>query len=590
MKSRISYRIHLPVMIVCLLAACSSNPYQASPTKLSQASLSTLVNSETPTLASISPTETLLIPATQTPTLVPQAERIPIIEYHNPTFKLNDQVMMTTTWFEDQLRWLSENGFKTLNASELVSFLNGGIFPQKSVLLSFDIGVEHRSEYANIVIPTLRKYKLNAIVFLLVNPNLVKDTCSQGEIYCWPELKAWSDEGLISVESHGMWHKDYKTLDPASQREDAGGAKQIIEEKIGQPVLGFAFPYDSFTSQSFDILKSLGYQFAVGGFTRSDRSVLLGDASRYNLPRVYPYSNPSIYPKLSSGEVSFPQMIEDQTRLTGLITPTPSSTNPTQVTPAPTGTTQSQNTPDPNMVSVTTSAEFKAMCALIDKTSDAVLRLYQLNHLVFPSDLSQATLAQLPAPMRIVASCNIRPINQPRAIVLHFTRGPLLSAIVTFQKLNNTSIHYIIDRDGTVVQLVPEALGAFHVSCYGTRSNCVASCPICEDANGKFVEPATQSIGIELVNQGQVLPESFKGPIYEDYQMAFNYRYWEDYPEAQIKSLILLVNDIRQRWNIPMDMVIGHYRINNNTDPGPALNLFWDRYGNPPRFAIFPIH
>lgn len=588
MKTRLFTGIMISLTFTLLAVACTTG--QVSPTSLNKTSLPTQETLVTQTGTAILPSQTLPLPVTETSNPVPQAERIPIIEYHNPSFKLNDQVMMTSAWFDDQIRWLAENGYKTLNASELVSFLDGGSFPQRSVVISFDIGVEHRSEYADIVIPTLRKYKMTAIVFLLVNSNLVKDTCSQGEIYCWSELKAWADEGLISVESHGMWHTDYKTLDAASQREDAGGAKEIIEEKIGHPVLGFAYPYDSYTSQTVGILKSLGYQFAVGGFTRNDRSVYLGDSSRYLLPRVYPYSNPAIYPKLASGEASFPQMIQDQTSLIGLPTPTPSIEQNTANTPVSTVTLQSLNTPDPNMVSVTTPSEYKAMCALIDQTSDAVLRLYQLNHLVFPSDLSQSTVAQLPAPIRIVSSCNIRPTNQPRAIVLHFTRGPLLSAISTFQKLNNTSAHYIIDRDGTVVQLLPEALGAFHVSCYGTRSNCVASCPICEDANGKFVEPATQSIGIELVNQGQVLPASFKGPIFEDYQMSFNYRYWEDYPEAQIKSLILLVNDIRQRWNIPLDMVIGHYRINNNADPGPALNLFWDRYGNPPRPAIFPTN
>jgi hypothetical protein len=131
-------------------------------------------------------------------------------------------------------------------------------------------------------------------------------------------------------------------------------------------------------------------------------------------------------------------------------------------------------------------------------------------------------------------------------------------------------------------------LGAYHVSCYGLRSNCVASCPICDGPDGNFVEPATQSIGIELVNQGQVIFGSFAGPIYEDYSMSFNYRYWEDYPEAQIRSLILLVNDIRTRWVIPLEMVLGHNRINTNSDPGPALNLFWDRYGYPPRKSIFP--
>jgi N-acetyl-anhydromuramyl-L-alanine amidase AmpD/peptidoglycan/xylan/chitin deacetylase (PgdA/CDA1 family) len=521
-----------------------------------------------------------------------KAERIPIIEYHNPSFRLSDDVMMTPEWFEAQMRWLAENGYTTLSAVQLVDFLNGGAYPQKSVVLSFDIGVDRHTEYSEIVIPTLRKYGLKAIIFLVANTNLVGDECNQGELFCWSELRAWSDEGLISVESHGIWHQDYQTLDAATQRQDAGLSKSLIESNIGQPVLGFAYPYDSISPLTIAILKSLGYQFAVGGYTRNDRSVLLGDSERYYLPRVYPYSNPDIYPRLSTTNgKTFEQMVQDQTSLIGL--PTLTATQPANGSPTATPLNLSTNTPvastpESNLVEITSAAEYIGMCNLIDQTADPVLRVYQLNHLVFQIDLSLQTQAALPAPVKLIPSCNVRPTNQPRAIILHGTRGPLTGAVTTFQKTDNTSAHYIIDRDGTVYQVVPEKLGSYHVSCYGLRSNCVASCPICDDANGKFVEPATQSIGIELVNQGTVPFGYSKGPVYEDYSMSFNYRYWEDYPEAQINSLILLVSDIRSRWNIPLDMIMGHYRINTNSDPGPALNLFWDRYGNPPRPAIFP--
>jgi len=516
------------------------------------------------------------------------AERIPIIEYHNPTFVLSPEVMMTPEWFDNQLRWLYENGYTSLNAVQLVDFLNGGTFPQKSVVISFDIGVDRHSEYAQIVIPSLRKYGLNAIVFLVANTNLIGDECNVGETFCWSELKSWAEEGLISVESHGIWHMDYTTIDVATQRSDAGLSKSVIEEKIGQPVLGFAYPYDSYNNQTFDLLKSLGYQFAVAGFSRSDRSALRGEYERYSLPRVYPYSNPDIYPTLSTANgMTFEEMIEDRTSLTDLpaLTPTQQAFN------LPTDVSLNESTATPSTIGVNSAADYISLCNIIDKTADQVLRVYQLNHIVFNLDPSPDTQALLPAPIKLIPSCNIRPTNNPRAVVIHGTRGPLTGAITTFQKLNNTSAHYIIDRDGTVIQLVPENLGAYHVTCYGARSICLPSCPICDDQNGNLVEPATQSIGIELVNAGTVTnPDTFDGPLYEDFTLAFGYRYWDDYPEAQIKSLILLVNDIRERWKIPIDMVMGHYRINTNTDPGPALNLFWDRYGNPPRSAIFPPH
>lgn len=572
---------------ILILSACS--PATTTPGPLTTASNaimeeSTSTNSQATLTETASPSSTLA--PTFTPTQIVAAERIPIIEYHNPTFVLSPEVMMTPEWFDNQLRWLSENGYTTLTAAQLVDFLNGGNYPQKSVVISFDIGVDRHSEYAQIVIPSLRKYGLHAIVFLVANTNLIGDECNVGETFCWSELRSWAEEGLISVESHGIWHMDYTTIDAATQRSDAGLSKSVIEEEIGQPVLGFAYPYDSYNAQAFDLLKSLGYQFAVAGFTRSDRSALRGDGERYSLPRVYPYSNPDVYPLLSTANgMTFEEMIQDRTSLTGLPAPSPTQQALSNQTVIPTF----ESTPTPSTIRVNSAAEYISLCNIIDKTADQVLRVYQLNHLVFKIDLSPETQAALPAPVKLIPSCNIRLTNDPRAIVLHGTRGPLTGAITSFQKLNNTSAHYIIDRDGTVIQLVPENLGAYHVTCYGARSICLASCPICDDQDGNFVEPATQSIGIELVNAGTVTkPETFDGPLYEDFTLAFGYRYWDDYPEAQIRSLILLVNDIRERWDIPLDMVIGHYRINTNTDPGPALNLFWDRYGNPPRPAIFP--
>ena len=56
----------------------------------------------------------------------------------------------------------------------------------------------------------------------------------------------------------------------------------------------------------------------------------------------------------------------------------------------------------------------------------------------------------------------------------------------------------------------------------------------------------------------------------------------------QIEALRVLIYDIMARWDIPLANVIGHSRIQlNKNDPGPALNLTWERYGDPPREPIF---
>ena len=218
---------------------------------------------------------------------------------------------------------------------------------------------------------------------------------------------------------------------------------------------------------------------------------------------------------------------------------------------------------------------------------DSALWRYRLNQLTFTSDVSENAQEQLSEDVRIVPSCNFALENEPRAIVLHYTEGSLEATISTFQKPHNSSAHYVIDRDGKVYQIIPERFAAFHVNCYGNPNLCIPSCPICSDQRGNFVEPRTQSIGIELVNQGHIDPRYFTGNIYEDYFNSFGYRFWEDYSMVQIQSLKILVEDIQTRWNIQSRMVMGHSRINNNVDPGPALNLFWNRYGKPEEKAIF---
>jgi N-acetyl-anhydromuramyl-L-alanine amidase AmpD len=268
---------------------------------------------------------------------------------------------------------------------------------------------------------------------------------------------------------------------------------------------------------------------------------------------------------------------------------------PTQPTlePKPSPTITPTETPSP--WSPNPLSTYKDLIDYCDSNQvDSSQWRFSLNQVTFPSDISKEAQEKLPNRVAIRPSCNYGLQNQPRAIVLHYTEGPLDATISTFQQPHNSSAHYVIDRDGKVYQIVPERFAAFHVNCYGNRNLCIPSCPVCDNSNGNFVEPRTQSIGIELVNLGHVDPRFYIGNssesnngIFEDYNDSFGYRFWEDYPQAQIHSLQILVEDIRARWNIPLNMVMGHSRINNNADPGPALNLFWFRYGYPPREVIF---
>ncbi|GGZ28671.1 N-acetylmuramoyl-L-alanine amidase [Asticcacaulis endophyticus] len=123
-------------------------------------------------------------------------------------------------------------------------------------------------------------------------------------------------------------------------------------------------------------------------------------------------------------------------------------------------------------------------------------------------------------------------------IVLHYTgmetAGAALDRLCDPQA--KVSAHYVIDEDGTVYRLVAEARRAWHAGVSFWKSE--------TDINGA-------SIGIEIVNPGH----------------EFGYR---DFPPEQIEALVLLLDDIRDRWDIPDHRILGHSDVapERKEDPG----------------------
>ena len=307
--ARLRWRAVVLAAGMLLAGACLPAPTPADPPAFTwlPAATPTHVSSAAPlaTATAADPTQTPAAPsATRTarprpmPTASPTdepARRVPIIEYHYATFNMSPEVQMRPEWLEGQLRWLADNHFHTLTSSELAAFVRQGGAPARSVALTFDVGWTHFDEYSRLIVPALRRHGLRAIFFVL--PSRISETCD-GLTTCWPLLLAWQKEGLISIESHSMYHLDYTTLPPESIEQDAAKSKAVIEAHTGRPVLALCYPYDSVSLAAPYLLEKLGYLYAVAGPTRFDRSAHAADASPFGLPRVYPYSGEAIYPAI----------------------------------------------------------------------------------------------------------------------------------------------------------------------------------------------------------------------------------------------------------------------------------------------------
>lgn len=92
--------------------------------------------------------------------------KVAILTYHNIEDNLTDEnYNISTEYFEKQMKWLYDNGFKTITMDEFYEWKKGILkLPRKSILITFDDGWE--SVYTKAY-PILKKYNFKATSFVI---------------------------------------------------------------------------------------------------------------------------------------------------------------------------------------------------------------------------------------------------------------------------------------------------------------------------------------------------------------------------------------------------------------------------------------
>ncbi|WP_245622508.1 N-acetylmuramoyl-L-alanine amidase [Pseudoxanthomonas dokdonensis] len=129
--------------------------------------------------------------------------------------------------------------------------------------------------------------------------------------------------------------------------------------------------------------------------------------------------------------------------------------------------------------------------------------------------------------------------RQPIIIVIHATeQDGVQQSLDTLRTRNSggqVSAHYLIGRDGQRYQLVDDLQRAWHAG---------------SGRWGSITDLNSASIGIELDNNGEAA-----------------------FPPAQIQSLLLLLRDLCDRYNIPPTQIVAHadFAPTRKQDPGPRF-------------------
>nr|MDD6335103.1 polysaccharide deacetylase family protein [bacterium] len=235
---------------------------------------------------------------------VPEGVRVPIVMYHSvlkDQKRLGKYVLSPDTLAAD-LAYLAERGYQSVTMSELIDYVNGrGELPQKPIVLTFDDGYYNNYVYAY---PLLKQYGYRAVISIIGKMSDAAQTEEHPSAYyshlTWTQLKEMMDSGLIEVQNHSYnLHTNAGRNGAAKKRgedistythvleEDIGRLQTLLQNNIGYTPNTFTYPFGSTSTQTDDILHSMGFEATlscVEGPNYIDRGSSLYRLKRYNRP------------------------------------------------------------------------------------------------------------------------------------------------------------------------------------------------------------------------------------------------------------------------------------------------------------------
>lgn len=197
--------------------------------------------------------------------------------------------------FEKQMKFLAENGYKTLTSEEFLEFKKGKNFNKKAVFITFDDGWRDNYYYAY---PILKKFNLKATIFLVtewiekasekkeefkplrhneakkevqINPSSV--------ILNWDEIEKMKD--IFDFHSHTHSHRDFYFGREYLWEEEFINSKEVLKNRLGIDSKHLCWPRGKYDN---DLLKLAKNYFEV--FYTTKRGINLPNNNLDEIKRI----------------------------------------------------------------------------------------------------------------------------------------------------------------------------------------------------------------------------------------------------------------------------------------------------------------
>lgn len=204
--------------------------------------------------------------------------KLPIIMYHfiSKGEDINNKFTISAKTFEEDLKYLSENGYTTILVSDLINYTeNNQNLPEKPIILTFDDGAYNNYCYAY---PLAQKYTAKFIFSPIAKEcdkySSIDDKNPTYAYTNWRKIKEMSESGLVEVQNHTYdMHKINSPRTGCSKLKnenlekykskisgDLEKAQNLISEKTNFTPTAIVYPFGAFDKNTEKIIKSLGFK------------------------------------------------------------------------------------------------------------------------------------------------------------------------------------------------------------------------------------------------------------------------------------------------------------------------------------------
>jgi peptidoglycan/xylan/chitin deacetylase (PgdA/CDA1 family) len=175
-----------------------------------------------------------------------------VVVYHtisSPEVALPSNIDISPARFESHLQWLAKRAERVVTMRDLLSAND----KENLYAISFDDGFR---DNLTVALPLLEKYNLPMTLFAVAGFLGDEGYLSQ------EELKTLANHPLITIGSHGLYHRHFSKLSKDEAVFELTESKRILEEITGQEIDLLAYPFGDCTRLTEKLSAECGYRAA----------------------------------------------------------------------------------------------------------------------------------------------------------------------------------------------------------------------------------------------------------------------------------------------------------------------------------------